>query len=83
MDGKNGFLYGIPSGARRVVKFHPLDKSLTEIGPDLGEVDSSGGVECLNHDNDTCSSVGDDLGDGYCKYIGTVVGYDDCLYGMP
>ena len=37
VDGKNGFLYGIPSGARRVVKFNPLDKSLTEIGPGLGE----------------------------------------------
>jgi hypothetical protein len=37
VDGKDGFFYGIPSSARRVVKFNPLDKSLTEIGPDLGE----------------------------------------------
>jgi hypothetical protein len=37
VDGKNGFFYGIPCDARRVVKFNPLDKSLTEIGPDLGE----------------------------------------------
>ncbi len=37
LDGKNGFFYGIPSHARRVVKFNPLDKSLTEIGPDLGD----------------------------------------------
>jgi hypothetical protein len=37
VDGKNGFFYGIPFNARRVVKFNPLDKSLTEIGPDLGE----------------------------------------------
>jgi hypothetical protein len=37
VDGKNGFLYGIPFNARRVVKFNPLDKSLTEIGPDLGD----------------------------------------------
>jgi hypothetical protein len=37
VDGGNGFLYGIPSDARRVVKFDPLNKSLTEIGPDLGE----------------------------------------------
>ena len=37
VDGKNGFLYGIPSNARRVVKFNPVDKSLTEIVPDLGE----------------------------------------------
>jgi hypothetical protein len=36
VDGKNGFFYGIPFNARRVVKFNPIDKSLTEIGPDLG-----------------------------------------------
>jgi hypothetical protein len=37
VDGKNGFFYGIPYYARRVVKFNLLNKSLTEIGPDLGE----------------------------------------------
>ena len=37
VDGGDGFLYGIPSNARRVVKFDPLNKSLTEIRPDLGE----------------------------------------------
>jgi hypothetical protein len=37
VDGGDGFFYGIPFSARRVVKFNPLDKSLTEIGPDLGE----------------------------------------------
>ena len=36
VDGGDGFLYGIPSDARRVVKFNPVDKSFTEIGPDLG-----------------------------------------------
>jgi hypothetical protein len=36
VDGKDGFLYGIPCNARHVVKFNPIDKSLTEIGPDLG-----------------------------------------------
>jgi hypothetical protein len=36
VDGKDGFFYGIPCHARRMVKFNPLDKSLTEIGPDLG-----------------------------------------------
>jgi hypothetical protein len=36
VDGKDGFFYGIPSNARRVMKFNPLDKSLTEIGPDFG-----------------------------------------------
>ena len=37
VDGEDGFFYGIPYNARRVVKFNPIDKSLTEIGPDLGE----------------------------------------------
>ena len=38
VDGGDRFFYGIPSCcARRVFKFNPLDKSLTEIGPDLGE----------------------------------------------
>ena len=37
VDGKDGFFYGIPSSARHVVRFNPLDKSLTEIGPDFGE----------------------------------------------
>ena len=37
VDGEDGFFYGIPSRARRVMKFNPLNKSLTEIGPDLGE----------------------------------------------
>jgi len=37
VDGEDGFSYGIPFDARRVVKFDPFDKSLAEIGPDLGE----------------------------------------------
>jgi hypothetical protein len=37
VDGKNGFFYGIPYNARRVVKFNPLDRLFTEIGPDFGE----------------------------------------------
>jgi len=36
VDGKDGVLYGIPCNVPRVVKFNPLDKSLTEIGPHLG-----------------------------------------------
>jgi hypothetical protein len=149
VDGGDGFLYGIPSDARRVVKFNPLDKSLTEIGPDLGDggwkwmcgvrsndnsiycapyradhilkidtiqgtVETLDNVEVpetgddlwmsgahapdnsiyympasarrimrLNPDNDSLSSVGDDLGDGWWKYRGTVVGNDDCVYGIP
>jgi hypothetical protein len=37
----------------------------------------------LNPDSDTLSSVGDDLGGDECKYDGTVVGNDDCVYGIP
>jgi hypothetical protein len=38
----------------------------------------------LNPDNDTLSSVGDDLGEGGFKYRGTVVGNeDDCVYNIP
>ena len=35
--GKNGYLYCIPFRARRVIKFNPVDKSMTEIGPDFGD----------------------------------------------
>jgi hypothetical protein len=149
VDGGDGFFYGIPCNARRVVKFNPLDKSMTEIGPDFGEggakwmcgvrantgriycapyvanhilkIDTNDGtvetldnvelpetgdylwetgalapdnniyympsnarrIMRLNPDNDSLSSVGDDLGWGYAKYMGTVVGNDDCLYGIP
>jgi hypothetical protein len=154
VDGKDGFFYGIPSSARHVVRFNPLDKSLTEIGPDFGEGGckwkcgvraKTGSIYCapfradhilkidtiqgtvetldnvelpettadndgdalwasgalaadnriyympygarrimkLNPDNDTLSSVGDDLGQGEFKYEGTVVGNDDCVYGIP
>ena len=31
--GANGFVYGIPAHARQVVKFDPVDKSMTLIGP--------------------------------------------------
>jgi hypothetical protein len=37
----------------------------------------------LNPDNDSLSSVGDDLGGDYHKYSGTVVGKDDYVYGIP
>jgi hypothetical protein len=151
VDGKDGFFYGIPCNARRVVKFNPLDKSLTEIGPDFGEGGckwycgvraNTGSIYCapynadhilkidtiqgtvetlddielpetgdalwasgarttdnniyympafarrimkLNPDNDSLSSVGDDLGGGWLmnKYCGTVVGNDDFVYGIP
>jgi hypothetical protein len=54
VDGGDGFFYGIPFDARRVVKFNPLDKSFTdrrvvkfnpldksftEIGPDFDGFD--------------------------------------------
>ena len=34
----NGSVYGIPFKAGRVSKFNPLDKSMTHIGPDFGDV---------------------------------------------
>ena len=37
--GVNGSIYGIPSGAHRVAKFNPLDKSIAHIGPDFGDED--------------------------------------------
>ena len=38
----------------------------------------------LNPDNDSLSSVGADLGvTGGWKYSGTVVGNDNCVYGIP
>ena len=149
VDGEDGFLYGIPGDARRVVKFNPLDKSFTEIGPDLGRGiykwlcgvrANNGNIYCapwtadhilkintndgtvetlddvelpetgrylwasgalatdnfiyympeyarrimrLNPDNDSLASVGDDLGQEGGKYSGTVVGKDDCVYGIP
>lgn len=36
VKGADNCIYGIPYCARRVVKFNPVDKSITEIGPDLG-----------------------------------------------
>jgi hypothetical protein len=149
VDGGDGFFYGIPCSARRVVKFNPLDKSMTEIGPDLGEgyskwkcgvLANTGSIYCapycvdhilkidtirgtvetlddielpetgdalwqsgalvadnniyympfcarrimrLNPDNDSLSSVGDDLGEEEYKYSGTVVANDDFVYGIP
>ena len=35
------------------------------------------------NDNDALSSVGDDLGTDFNKYMGTVVGIDGCVYGIP
>ena len=153
--GVDGSIYGIPLSARRVVKFNPIDKCITHIGPDFepfkkwtrGAITDSGIIYCtpftsnhgilkidtntdtvteLNdavlpeqgykglescaaaHDGcvyfmpyyadrimkldanniDSMSSVrhdlgNDDLGNVVIKYIGTVVGIDRCLYGIP
>ena len=37
LAGVDGSIYGIPFNARRVVKFNPVNKSITHIGPDFGE----------------------------------------------
>ena len=147
MPCNNGYLYGIPSHARQVAKFNPVDKSITYIGPDLGDDDrkwwnggtmtDSGIIYCVPYDsccgilkidtnidavtelgrnflpqrgvsiwqscavaldgyiyfmppharrvmkldpnnNVEMASVGDDLGEVYCKYKGTRVGIDGC-----
>ena len=59
VDGKDRFFYGIPYNARRVVKFDPLDKSFTEIGPDLGDGKwscgvraNTGNIYCAPHSRD-------------------------------
>ena len=36
LAGVDGSIYGIPCNARRVVKFNPVNKSITHIGPDFG-----------------------------------------------
>jgi len=36
VNGQNGFLYGIPYNATKVIEFNPENKSFKEIGPDLG-----------------------------------------------
>ena len=53
VDGKNGFFYGIPFDARRVVKFNPLDKSL--LGGDgwkwrCGVRANTGSIYCAPYD---------------------------------
>ena len=49
VDGKDGFFYGIPSNARSVVKFNPLDKSFVDwdwTWPWRGWMQSGGVVGC-------------------------------------
>ena len=57
VDGGNSCLYGIPHNARRVVEFNVEDKSIREIGPDLGDQRAkyrngikaeNGSIYCLN-----------------------------------
>ena len=37
LAGINGSIYGIPIGSVPIVKFNPVDKSITHIGPDFGD----------------------------------------------
>ena len=52
----NGTVYGIPCWAGRVSKFNPIDKSITEIGPDFGD----------DHDYDLQRGAITDSGVIYC-----------------
>lgn len=150
VNAGDGFIYGIPSNARYVMKFNTKEKTMGTIGPDLGNVlfkwmcgvlASNGCIYCapycadrilkintvdgtvetlddvempekghvlwmsgaaggdqkiyfmpcyaryilrLDPDTDTVSSVGQDLEEmGNNKYFGTVVGRDNCMYGIP
>ena len=55
----NGSIYGIPFDARRVMKLDPVDKSITHIGPDLGDelkwcdgaITDSGVIYCVPIDD--------------------------------
>ena len=58
--GNNGYLYGIPWFAPRVIKFNPVDKSITHIRPDFGDhirkwitgaMTHSGVIYCVPHDH--------------------------------
>ena len=99
VNGKDGFLYGIPCEARRVVKFSPVDKSMEMIGPDLGDDKS---WDCGVLANNGCIYCPPDcLRNGKMLKIntkdGTVVtfdtedegwisgalGADNCIYYMP
>ena len=48
VDGGNGCFYGIPDDARRVVEFKVEDKSIKEIGPDLGYHRMTNGIKANN-----------------------------------
>ena len=40
VNGGDGFLYGIPFHASKVLRLKIKDKSMKEIGPDLGDGDN-------------------------------------------
>ena len=58
VNGGDGFLYGIPDNAPKVVRFSPIDKSMEEIGPYLGDEEykyrsgiraGNGSIYCIPH----------------------------------
>ena len=58
IDGGKGYLFGIPSNAHKVVQFKVEEKSIKEIGPDLGNEQwkykngvkaGNGSIYCLPH----------------------------------
>ena len=81
---------------RGILKIDMNTNNVTELDRNLlpeyqGDDDESNWTSCTaNHimkldpsNNDAMSSVRDDLGDEWFKYIGTVVGIDRCVYGIP
>ena len=108
--GMNGFIYGIPFYARRVVKFNTLDKSITHIGPDFdtnewyfkwskGAMTGSGIIYCAPYDSelgilkidtntDTVTALNANLlpergqaEDG--MWVSCAAALDGCIYFMP
>ena len=68
VTGADNCIYGIPASARRVVKFNPVDNSMTEIGPDLGEGEckwicgvvagnGSGSIYCMPYSPSSTNSI--------------------------
>ena len=84
VPGADGNSYGIPYDATRVLQFNPTDKSIREIGPDLGDggrmlsdgvMADSGVIYCIPYSYDKVIKI--DTNDG--ENNGTVTPIDAAL----
>ncbi len=76
VNGKDGFLYGIPWGAHHVVKFNPVDKSMRLIG---AEVDGAWYIGILAHNGCIYSEFSSQHGSRRMLKINTVDGTVETL----